>query len=526
MQFDSVFTVKKEITKETFLREALIEISKESESPIDVVNSTFGEVRESVKEVMLCSAHVESDYTASIGYDRKEQYQTTESRYLHQGDWYTCGGVQKRADYNGNFKVDCVKERIVTDWQPHSGHISGDATCARMNGEDDTSISIVNILKTIKDDSIVEKGEAEVDNESFRRVQTQCEVNVESGIHFPGDHHKDFSSDADITVKSLECYKLPFYEVEYTYNGKKYKVEGFACGELEVAAQTPPNNVNIDAVAERDTKKYKTGKIAGWSAFAGTYVFSWIMFAVGVYWTWFIPILALVAAIVLHITYNKKYSELLRSLKEDNIKLKHAELKGALSKAGYAPLTANEAEYFNEKKGGASYAASHTKKKPTGWAILSGILCVVLLITSLIGGANAKDAKLHSPEQVTISVTSKSQEYKANVSPYTNGCYYIYLDYQISAKDIGIEYIQIKTTVKENGNEIGTIRSSFSSMNLDAGAQKSYQTYLQDNQPEKNNNTFFLTLYDAKYSELSFSFEILSIQFSDGDYYHGNNDFY
>ena len=48
MQFDSVLTVKKEITKEAFLRKALIELAKASETPIDVVNSQFGEVRESV----------------------------------------------------------------------------------------------------------------------------------------------------------------------------------------------------------------------------------------------------------------------------------------------------------------------------------------------------------------------------------------------------------------------------------------------------------------------------------------------
>lgn len=140
MQFDSVFTVKKEITKETFLREALIEIAKASETPIDVVNSKFGEVRESVKEVMLCSAHVESDYTASIGYDRIEQYQSTESRRLSEGDWYTYKGVRKRATYTGTHTVDCIKERTVTDWQPHSGHISGDSVCAEMNGCKDTSI--------------------------------------------------------------------------------------------------------------------------------------------------------------------------------------------------------------------------------------------------------------------------------------------------------------------------------------------------------------------------------------------------
>lgn len=145
MKFDSVYKVQKEITKETFLRAALIEIAKASETPIDVVNSEFGEVRESVKEVMLCSAHVESDYTASIGYDRKEQYQTTERKQLSEGDWYTCKGVQKRATYKGSYEVDCIKERTVTDWQPYSGHIAGDAVCVEMNGCEGPGLDIAYI---------------------------------------------------------------------------------------------------------------------------------------------------------------------------------------------------------------------------------------------------------------------------------------------------------------------------------------------------------------------------------------------
>ena len=520
MQFDSVLTVKKEITKEAFLRKALIELAKASETPIDVVNSQFGEVRESVKEVMLVSAHVESDYTVSIGYDRKEQYQSTERKFIHEGSWYTCNGVQRRADHNGTYTVDCIKERTVTDWQSHSGHISGDATCAEMNGGTATRISVEHILKTIKDESIVEKGDAAVDGESFLQAQRRCKAAVESRIHFPGDHHKGFDSHANTTVEFVSCYKLPFYEAEYTYGDKKYKVEGFACGELEVAAEFPPNDINIEAVAKNDTKKSKAGKIAGWIAFAGTYVFAWVMFAIGIYWTWFIPVVALAAAIVLHVLHNNKYSKQIRGLKEDNIKLKYNQLKDVLAEKGYDPLTEGESDCFDEKKGGAEYAARHKKGGVVGWAVLGGILTAALIITSLIGGANANKARLHSPDQVTIALVNKTQEYDPDASPYINGCYYIYLEYQIGAGELGVDYIQFRTTVSdESGEELGSITTSLSTMNLDAGGEKSYETYLQENQPEKNQ--FFSSLYDAVYSDLSFEYEIITIQFSDGEYYRG-----
>lgn len=508
MEFDSVFTVKKEITKETFLREALIEIAKSSETPIDVVNSKFGEVRESVKEIMLCSAHVESDYTASIGYDREETYWTKEKKY--------------NSSTKQHYYVDVEKKRTVTDWQPHSGHISGDSVYAEINAGEDTKINFVKVLQGVKDENIIEKGEAEVDADSLESAKQGCRYRVEAGIRYPGDHHKDERSSATITVGELTCYKMPFYEVEYTYKGKKYKVEAFACGELIVSAQTPPNDINIEAVAENDTEKYKKGKIAGWIAFAGTYVFSWIMFAVGVYWTWFIPTIALVAATVLHVVYNKKYSERVRSLKEDNLKLKQAELKNALSKAGYSPLTANENEAFNAEKGGKSYSESHKKKRPTGWTILGAVLSVILIITSLIGGNVANNKRLHSPEQVTISLISKTQEFKDDDSRYTYGCYYIYTKFKIETDKIGVDYMKFKTTVTDkNGKELGYITTSLDTMNLDAGGEKVYETYLWETQLK--NGSLFTNLYNANYSELTFSYEILSIEFSDGQYYHGSS---
>ena len=56
-------------------------------------------------------------------------------------------------------------------------------------------------------------------------------------------------------------------------------------------------------------------------------------------------------------------------------------------------------------------------------------------------------------------------------------------------------------------------------MNLDAGSTKTYKVNLSDNQPEKNGNTFFITLYNANANELTYKFEVDTIQFSDGDYY-------
>ena len=131
MDFTKVFTAKKEVSEEQFLRKVLIGLSKDEKSPSNIMKAKFGKVVEFKKEIFIASADIEVNYSGSCGYDRQEQYQTTESKYVSEGEFYTCNGVTKRADRSGSVKVDVVKTRTVTDWLPHSGKINTTkASCA------------------------------------------------------------------------------------------------------------------------------------------------------------------------------------------------------------------------------------------------------------------------------------------------------------------------------------------------------------------------------------------------------------
>lgn len=371
----NVRKVKSEITKEAFLREALIKIATLTETSVDLVNSKFGEVRESFKEIIGCSAHVESDYVASIGYDRTEIYYEKEKIYDPDND--------DKYEYT-------KKERTVTDWRPYSGHISGDSIHWKMNGEQGFTADVekrligqVRDILTVKEENISAEGIKTVDLTSFDKLKRMCEDDVELRISFPGDHHKDVVCNAYTTVTMLVLIKVPFYEVEYTYDGKQYKVIGPACGKSIVIAETPNNDIDIKAVAKNATKKYMTREITGWCAFACSYAFSWVMFAKGVYWTWFIPVICLIVAITLHASSNNKYSARVRSLTVDNIKLKHMELKAALYKYGYQPLTAEEERRFNVNE--CFIYVSPCKKRRLLWLVIfSVILLIALITTSLI----------------------------------------------------------------------------------------------------------------------------------------------
>ena len=165
-----------------------------------------------------------------------------------------------------------------------------------------------------------------------------------------------------------------------------------------------------------------------------------------------------------------------------------------------------------------------SKKRKRKIKIISIVAVAVLAVVGTITGFVVSSKVNHSANKISFNVTSKRSEYKADVSPYINGCYYVYFTYEISSgSNVGIDYMQFVTYVKKGGKDIGSIKSSVENMNLSPKSTKTYSLYLQDNQPEINNNTFFITLYNCELSELTFSYDVLCINFSDGKYYFGHN---
>lgn len=345
--FDAVYTVKREVSKDQFMRQLLIELASNYDTPYDVCTASFGEVQETEKEVILCDAHIESDYSASVGYDRKEQYQSTESTHVSEGSWYTCNGVKKRADHSGMYKVDCIKERTVTDWQPYSGHSSGDTVClvfneATSNDPFDENDRIVPVIKSVQSDNIVKKGEATLSSVALERAKKGCTAVVERKITFPGDHVRDKRINSTSTVQEISCYKMPFYEVSFNYADKKYSASGFACGEPNAESELPPNNVNIKRTVKKETKPWKIGIIAGWILVVAAFIVSCISYS----WFWAIFAVLAVAAITVTVIGNAKYNKRLRELQKDNKSKKLADLQAALEHYGYSQLTSDELASF------------------------------------------------------------------------------------------------------------------------------------------------------------------------------------
>lgn len=509
MNFDAVFTVKKEFSKDDFLRELIIELGTRNSTPVDVVDSDFKEVRESIREVIVCTAQVDGTCTASIGYDRQEPYTDYETYKEKVGDTYV---TRQRA---------VTKYRTVTDWQIFQTQYAGEATCAAYNsdefGFDDSGI--VAAIKSAKNDSIVEKGEATVNSTGLARAIATCESNVEWGaVKFPGDRHKDEKYNSNSDVQSLSCYKLPYYEVLYTYNGKNYTACCFACGDINIRTETPPNDIDITAIVQEKTEKLEKTKKLSWTLFTVSLIGAAVLcFALKFAWLFPVPIILLLKAKKDSDAYSKEYKTCSDSLSKNVADSKIAALKVALEKHGYEPISKDLSDSLEN----CSVPGAKELKSIKGRVTWSWVLSIILAIVSVFTINSAHQENLHSPKQLEISVVSKEVEYNPDVSPYINGCYYIHYDYEIEAKKTGINYIEFKLRIKDKkGNEVGFIKSSISDLNLDAGDEKVVTLSLEENQPEKNE--FFTELYNTDFKDYKYEIEIGSIQFTDGKYYHND----
>ena len=242
MEFSKVFTVKKEVTEQQFLRNVLISLSKDTESPANIMKAKFGKVVEMQAEFLVMSANVEVNYSGSCGYDRKEEYQTTESKYVREGEYYTCKGVTKRAAYNGSVQVDVIKTRTVTDWSSHSGTIQTDKAVALLNNDKaDKQLEHLfpTAFKEAKDESVLEEGVADVNATAYKSAIKECERSATWDVNWPGDHQKNESYNCKSDVQSVMCYIVPCYTVEFEYNGKKYRARGLAIGKINEVHEVP-----------------------------------------------------------------------------------------------------------------------------------------------------------------------------------------------------------------------------------------------------------------------------------------------
>ena len=330
MKFDSVYKVQKEFSTDAFLRQTLIALGVNKDTPIDVVDVCFGEVREGTKEVMLCTANVEGECVASVGYDRKEPYIDYETYQEKVGGTYV---TRKR---------QVTKYKTVTDWHPYSSRYSGKSMCAAYNTEEDNSDDgrIVKALTSLKEESISAGEETAVIGAAFNAVVKSCEKQVErKETNFPGSHVKDKKYHSKATVESLICFKLPYYEVTYTYKGEEYTVEGFACGIITPACEHPSIDIDVTKIVQEQTKDLAAKEKLLWYSFTGSVLLSVVMLIVAKFgWVWPVSVVCLILAMMVSKRYRKEYEACSDKISGDVMRTKVEALQNALRRHGFDAL--------------------------------------------------------------------------------------------------------------------------------------------------------------------------------------------
>ncbi len=97
-------------TKESFVRDSLIEIYSSIDAPVTIDSIEFSDVHESTYQILGQTSDYEITYSSEIGYDREEQYLEEETKYDR--------------DLQRNITRNVVKTRTVTDWQPYNGTVT------------------------------------------------------------------------------------------------------------------------------------------------------------------------------------------------------------------------------------------------------------------------------------------------------------------------------------------------------------------------------------------------------------------
>lgn len=339
----NIFVRKPDKTHEDFVRELIVKLSTSESTPVDVLESDFGGVTESFRDIVGISAHVETDFTCSIGYDRYEEYWDKERKYNSSTQSY--------------YYEDVKRTRKVTDWQPYSGHTSGDAMGYAFNEHQSNTNNYLYendeietmMVKSKKEDFVDSGEEVDINEEAFERTKDYCEFHVRLNTDLPGDDHRDWDGKSDINVTGIWLFRLPYYNLTFTHKGQNYSSSAAAFGELDVKTELPQDTTNNSALISAATKKNKIMMIAGWVTLGVLVVLSSVLTSVAYQLMFLWTLLVFVGiglGVLFTILFFKKKKTVTNELKNNKKVKKINQCKALLSSKGLAPLTSEELALF------------------------------------------------------------------------------------------------------------------------------------------------------------------------------------
>ncbi len=360
LEFNAYGILKPIISEEEFLRGAVIKVASNKKSPANIGDLKILEddnksrCRKKIKNILLIESSVGVSYSASVGYDRKEEYVVTST------------------DHEGNTVFE-TKTRTVTDWRPFSGNEHVDIDIAVYNEDNCRTGSLLNMLNSVCDvgeqcetaddvalafDSKWEEapgtsfGNVKVNPQAYDYAKAEAIKMAEDSLSFPGDHVQRIHKSSTITIKNLTCFQLPYYTAEYEFNDIRYSLSGYACGDINnIGGDTPPKGSNLRGSATKKSLWALIMAILLCSAAVGCLITSFLGTAymeLAVSNTILLictGVLA-VAGIIFYIVFSKTRNMILKKYVQQDALARIDSINELLKREGWEELTSSEESYF------------------------------------------------------------------------------------------------------------------------------------------------------------------------------------
>lgn len=238
--FEPDYIIPFSVTENELKYKFLEVVSQTDHIPTDVFDKVnFDYIKGYYQPYYKFEAVYEADYTATIGFDRKEQYEDYETVY----------------ENGRSYKKRVIKERTVTDWHPTSGHTNGKMTLwasaiknksenrayspqIRNSIDDSTVIELENAYDQIIYDGFskgknynsqymtgFEKSPFSKDADSaWKDCETERHQIIENDVsqRLSGDHVKDISWNSVSEVTAKATFYVPVWVVCFNYEDNHY----------------------------------------------------------------------------------------------------------------------------------------------------------------------------------------------------------------------------------------------------------------------------------------------------------------
>lgn len=241
------FEIKKKVSKKDFLRNTLVTLGLNKETPSDIFDAEFEEIVLENKHFVGVGGSAEVKCSASIGHD----YYVDEKNYN---------------DYLKKVETKSVRK---TNWSPYqTTYFAEKAWGFAENTEKQgflhfpsqvmTQENLIS-LSNLSPEKLQEKGIKEVEIIALEQAHRNmiCDAEYQCEKKLPGDRHEHVTCETKDSIQWYINVILAHYSMNYQYAGQTYSAEQYVNGQSEPYGKLPQQTVE-----EKADKKVKFFRIA------------------------------------------------------------------------------------------------------------------------------------------------------------------------------------------------------------------------------------------------------------------------